>query len=254
MRLSALASVLVASAVIVGCTTRPIEPDRTRAPGRITVRAGIPGTVVAAPHGTTDQWTAEMAAEIAGHTGFGLVVATGFDGETDARERTGRRYQVNRPLEGVPGGPSAEEIDTPDARAVYESYERRVREASQGPLRFYVEIHGNSRRESADRIEIATVGVDAEASVKLRTLFELVRDAHLRARAPESRLDVRVEPADVVYYTATGAKRVGILRLPQRALHIELPRAARQDARPLYTQILSDFLREAAALPLPARR
>jgi hypothetical protein len=253
MRLSALASVLVASAVVVGCATRPIEPDRSRAPGHIAVRLGAPGIVVAAPHGTTDQWTAEMAAEIAGHTGFGLVVATGFDVETDARERTGRRYQVNRPLEGVPGHPFAEEIDTPGARAVYDTYERRVREASQGPLRFYAEIHGNSRGESADRIEIATVGVDAETAVKLRTLFELVRDAH-RARPPGARLDVRVEPADALYDTATGAKRVGILRLPQRALHIELPRAARQDARPLYTQILSDFLREAAALPLPARR
>jgi hypothetical protein len=123
--------------------------------------------------------------------------------------------------------------------------ERDVRKVSQGPLRFYVELHGNSRSESAGRIEIGTVGVDAEQAVKLRTLLELTRDAHLRARPTVRRLEVRVEPT---------AERGGVLRLPQRALHIELPRAARQEGRELYALILSDFLREAVTLPLPARR
>src|SRR6266436_8561378 len=100
-------------------------------------------------------------------------------------------------------------------------YERRVRETARGPLAFYVEIHGESRADAADRIEIATVGVDAEQAQKLRILLELVRDAHLRARASGLRLAVRVEPADPVF-SAASAKRAGILRLPQRALHIEL--------------------------------
>jgi hypothetical protein len=228
--------------------------DETPPPGQIAMRMGLPGVVVAAPHGTSDQGTGEMAAEIARRTGFGLVVATGFNVESETRERPGRRYQVNRPVEGVPGRPPNEEIDTTGARSVYEAYERRVQEASQGPLRFYVEIHGNNRRESADRIEIATVGVDAEQAVRLRTLLELVCNAHLRARPPVMRLAIRVEPADPVFYAASGAKRVGILRLPQRALHIELPRVARHEGRELYTLILSDFLRETIALPLPVRR
>jgi len=158
-----------------------------------------------------------MATEIARLTGFGLVVATGS--ETD---------------EGA-------------------AYERRVRETARGPLAFYVEIQGESRADAADRIEIATVGVDAEQAQKLRILLELVRDAHLRARASGLRLAVRVEPADPVFFAAS-AKRAGILRLPQRALHIELPRVARQEGRELYTLILADFLREAITLPLPARR
>ena len=158
-----------------------------------------------------------MAAEIARLTGFGLVVATGTDVDEAA------------------------------------AYERRVRETARGPLVFYVEIQGESRAESADRIEIATVGVDAEQAQKLRTLLELVRDAHLRARASALRLAVRVEPADPVF-SAASATRAGIMRLPQRALHIELPRVARQEGRELYTLILADFLREAIALPLPARR
>jgi hypothetical protein len=132
--------------------------------------------------------------------------------------------------------------------------ERRVREAAHGPLAFYVELHGASRAESADRIEISTVGVDAEGAVKLRTLFELVRDAHLRARPPVLRLQIRVEPADPVFPSAPTARREGIPRLAQRALSIELPRVARQEGRELYTPILADFLREAIALPLPARR
>ena len=250
MRLPALASVTAASMVVVGCTARPVVLDGTPVPGQIATRLGRPGVVVAAPHGTSDQGTGEIAAEVARRTGFGLVVATGFNVD----ERPGRRYQVNRPVEGVPGRPPSEEIDTAGARSVYEAYERRVRDTAQGPLSFYVEIHGNARAESADRIEIATVGVDAEHALKLRTLLELVRDAHLRAHPPGMRLRVSVEPADPVFYAASGAKRAGILRLPQRALHIELPRMARQEGRELYTLILADFLREAITLPLPARR
>jgi hypothetical protein len=143
-------------------------------------------------------------------------------------------------------------VATPEARAVYLTWERRVREAAEGPLAFYAEVHGNGRRESATRIEIATVGVDHEQAVRLRTLFELVRDAHLRGSfGPATRLEVLVEPADGLRYTASGAKRDGILRLPERALHIELPRAARLDGRAVYSAILADFLREAVPLLQP---
>ena len=240
--------------LLVGCTTRPVVLGGTPALGNITTRVGRPGVVVAAPHGSSDLGTGEMAGEIARRTGFGLVVATGFNVASETRERPGRRYQVNRPVEGVPGRPPDEEIASAGARSVYETYERGVQKVSQGPLRFYVEIHGNNRGDTADRIEIATVGVDREQAVKLRTLLELIRDAHLRACAPAPRLEVRVEPADPLLYAASGAKRGGILRLPQRALHIELPRAARHEGRELYTLILSDFLLQAIALPLPVGR
>jgi hypothetical protein len=205
--------------------------------------------VVAAPHGSSDARTAEIAADIARRTGFGLVVASGFDLQPDTRERPGRRYQVNRPFEGVPSRPPAEEAASDGARRVYEVYERRVREIAQGPLRFYAEIHGNNRGESARRIEIATVGIDAEFARRLRALAELVRDAHLRGHAGAPRLDVLVEPADPVFYAASGAKRDGILKLPERALHIELPRTARVEYREIYTAILADFVAQAVTLP-----
>lgn len=241
----------VVSLLLYGCATHSVDLGTDAARGHIAAKPGRVGIVVAAPHGTSDPFTGDVAAEVARRTGFGLVVATGFAIDAETREGPGRRYQVNRPMEGVPGRPATDEVVTDDARRVYESYEGRVREAAQGPLAFYVEVHGNNRHESADRIEVATVGVDAEQARRLRTLFELVRDAHLRAQPGGPRLAVLVEPADRVLYSASGAKREGILRLPARALHIELPRAARAEWRDLYTAVLADFLAQAVALQPP---
>ena len=201
--------------ILAACTTRPLVVDGP-VRGPVAARAGV---VVAARGAATDRGAGEIAAEIARRTGFGLVVS-----------------------------------DSDGARSVDEAYERRVREAAQGPLQLYVEIQGNDRRDAADRIEIATVGVDAEQAVKLRTLLELVRDAHLRARPAGMRLEVRVRPADPVVQAASGAGRAGNSRPSSRALHIELPRVARQEGRQLYALILTDFLREAIALPSPAQR
>jgi hypothetical protein len=246
VRIRRLASV-AGVALLSGCAASRVDVPPPAARNEIAVRPGRAGFVVAAPHGTSDVNTGEMAVEIARRTGFGLVVATGFALSDDG---TGRRYQVNRPLEGVPGRPPSEQERTEPARRVYEMYERRVLEAAQGPLRFYAEIHGNNRAQCAGQIEIATVGVDAELALRLRALAELIRDAHLRAGAEIPKLDVRIEPVDALTYRASGAKRDGILRLPERALHIELPRCARRDWRQTYTAILADFLEQAVALPV----
>jgi hypothetical protein len=235
--------------VVYGCAVQSVELPSTPGRGHIAVRAGRPGLVVAAPHGGSDVNSDEIAVEIARRTGFGLVVATGFSLEAAGRQGPGRRYKVNRPLEGVPGRPASEHVATEAAREVYEIYETRVREAAQGPLRFYAEIHGNARQQCAGQIEIATVGVDREQALRLRMLAELIRDAHLRGRPEVQRLVVLIEPVDEITYRASGAKRDGILRLPQQALHIELPRCARQDFRETYTAVLADFIAQAVMLP-----
>src|SRR2546428_787032 len=129
----------------------------------------------------------------------------------------GRREQVNRPTEGAPGRPPAEEVPTDCAREVYDAYEARVREVARGPLRFLAEIHGNNHRDAAGRIEIATVGVDRELAFRLRALLELIRDAHLQGVAQAPRLDAPIEPADTLDYTASGANHCGILKSPGRA-------------------------------------
>ena len=250
------ASVAVVSLLVYGCATHPvtveIEPRPADPRGHIAMRPGRAGVVVAAPHGTSDPRTGEIASEIARRTGFGLVVATGFTLEAAGDGRPLRRYHVNRPSEGRPGFGPTHDVVTPAARQIYEEYERRVREAARGPVRFYVEIHGNGREENAARIEIATTGVDHGHALQLKTLLELTRDAHLRTNTEAPRLQILVEPVDTVFYGAGGAKRDGILQVPERALHIELPRAARRDFRELYTAVLAEFLAEAVRLrPLP---
>jgi hypothetical protein len=242
-------SVAIGPVIVYGCAPHPVAFDSSAATGSLTGRPGRPGLVIAAPHGTSDPRTGDIAAELGRRTGFGLVIATGFNLEPDTRERTGRRYQVNRPFVGVPGRPAAEDVASEEARQVYEAYERRVREVAQGPLRVLVEIHGNANRETAGRIEIATVGVDRDEALRLGTLFELVRDAHLATNPEAPSLAVLIEPAGTLRYAASGAKRDGIFRVPERALHIELPRAARRDWQELYTSILADFLVQAVALP-----
>jgi hypothetical protein len=203
----------------------PPVATRSRPDGHIAIRPGRVGHVVAAPDGTGDVETGDIgdiAVEIARRTGFGLVVASGFTVPDSGR---------------------------PAARQVSELYEQRVLQASQGPLRFYAEIHGATGTPCAGQIEIATVGVDRELAQRLRALAELIRDAHLRTYGEIGRLPVLIEPVDPVIDRAAGVRRDGILRLPERALQIELPRCARRDWREAYTAILADFLAQAVALP-----
>jgi hypothetical protein len=241
-------SLAIGPGLLAGCVPKASIAEIEGLPGSLSGKIGRPGVVVAAPHGTSDGRTGDIVAELGRRTGFGVVIATGFNLEPDTPQAAGRRYQVNRPLEGTPGSPPSEEVATDGARRVYEAYERRVREVAQGPITLYTEIHGNNHRDAVSRIEIATVGVDRDEAVRLRTLLELVRDAHLRANPRAQRLEILVEPADAVRYAASGAKRDGILRLPQRALHIELPKSARTEWRETYTAILAEFLVQ--ALPL----
>jgi hypothetical protein len=228
-RIRRLASVSAGIVLLSGCATHRAEGPLATAGGHITVRPGRPGLVVAAPPGTSDIHTGRIAEEIARQTGFGLVVASRFSLPADGR-------------------PPSEPEATETARRVDELYEQRVLEAARGRLRFYAEIHGHNRTGCAGQIEIATVGVDRELALRLRALAELIRDAHLRAGRDVQRLEVLIEPADPVTYRASGARHDGILRLPERGLHIELPRCARRDWRDAYTAILSDFLAQAVTL------
>jgi len=235
---------------LLAACAAPVEFHESEGlPGSIAGKLGLRSVVIGAPHGTSDARTGDMVAELGRRTGFSVVVARGFNLEPDTPEQAGRRYQVNRPFEGVPGRPPSEEVVTEGARRVYEAYERKVREAAQGPLGFYAEIHGNNHRDAANRIEIATVGVDRDEALRLRALFELIRDAHLRVNREAPSLAVLVEPADTVRYAGSGAKRDGILGLARRALHIELPRGARTEWRETYAAILADFLVQAVSLP-----
>ncbi|HYY06921.1 MAG TPA: hypothetical protein VE997_10085 [Candidatus Limnocylindria bacterium] len=194
--------------ILGGCVTGTVVFDAETREGAISGTPGRAGLVIAAPHSTSDVRTADIAADLGRRTGFGVVIATG---------------------------------------SALDLYEARVREVARGPLRFLAEIHGDTRGDAAERIEIATVGVDRELAFRLRALLELIRDAHLQGSAAAPRLPVLIEPADALRDTASGAKCCGSLTLPERALHIELPKAARAEWREVYTAILADFLVQAAA-------
>src|ERR1700745_2788570 len=151
--------VALGSLVVFGCATSGALPDLEGLPGKISAQMGGRGVVIAAPHGDSDARTGEIAVELGRRTGFGVVVATGFNLEADTRERPGRRCEGHRPLEAPPGRPPSEEVASAGAREVYRAYEQRVRDVAQGPLVFYAEIHGNNHPDAAGQIEIATVGV-----------------------------------------------------------------------------------------------
>jgi len=231
--------------VSVGDASRPPLPGQ----GSFNVQKGRPGYVIGAPHGTTDIATDLIGLELARSTGFGAVVATG-EGSLDAQ---GRRYNVNRPTEGVAGEPPRSEEETEAARRAFDSYGRSVAEAAQGPLRFYVEIHGNGHQDTAGRVEIATVGLTMEEAWRLKTLLELVRDAHLRSQPETPKLEIFVEPVDTLRYSASASKSGGLLGRSEKALHIELPKSARTTYREAYTAMLADFLTQWADLAAFAR-
>jgi len=262
MRRGAASLVLGVALVVQGCAgliagkdsaeSPPAGPARAPGPiaGAVQVEKGRPGIVIAAPHGTSDSATDLMGRELAKLTGFSLVVVTGYT-HVDA---AGRRYNVNRPTESQPGAAARQEVETEPARQVYQTYRRQVADAAQGPLRLYVEVHGNGREESAGRMEIATVGLSRDDAWRLKTLLEMIRDARLPAEGAVPRLDVWMEPQDSLWYTASAAKQSGILAQTTLALHIELPRAARTTYREAYTTVLADFLIQSAALLLPPAR
>ena len=86
-------SVAIASALLSGCACpRPASRSSRACPASFSSTIGRPGVVVAAPHGISDARTADIVAELGRRTGFGVVIATGFNIEPDTRERAGRRY------------------------------------------------------------------------------------------------------------------------------------------------------------------
>jgi len=228
--------------VSVGAVSRPRPLPSGR--GAFNIQKGRPGYVIGVPHGTTDIATDLIGLELARRTGFGAVVVTG-EGSLDSE---GRRYNVNRPTEGVAGDPPRSEAETEAARRIYEAYGRSVAEVAQGPLRFYVEVHGNGHQDTAGRVEIATVGLTKEDAWRLKTLLELVRDAHLSGQPSAPKLEILIEPVDTLRYTATASKAGGLLGRSDRSLHIELPKVARTTYRDAYTAMLADFLTQGANL------
>jgi hypothetical protein len=185
--------------------------------GTMQVLASSGGLLVAAPHGGFDLYSDDIARRVALLAGGGYLLASGYR----TRERP---INVNRPTEGVRLAPD-DERRTPEAARVWEAWKARLDAERPG---LYVEIHGNSRPESAGAIEVATIGVGPEDAAWLRADFAR-RLAFLAPGMPH--LPWRIEPLDDLHYRAAGAKRDGALARVPVALHLETPYAVRGDER-----------------------
>jgi len=190
--------------------------------GAFQVTKGRPGVVIGAPPGVSDADTDRVARELASLTGFGLVVG---------------RSSASRP-------PGAQiEATGEDAHSAYHAYRRHLADAAQGPLRLYVEVHGDGPRETVPRLQMTTVGFSADDAWRLKTLLELIRDS--RVKNPVPRFDVSVEPSSVSQATVSAAGSAGALAA-LRTLRIDVPRAARTTYRDAYASVLAAFLTESA--------
>jgi hypothetical protein len=110
--------------------------------GRFERIVGRPGVVVGVPHATSDSGTLEAGRALCSRLNAGGVFVTGF---WDATTR--HRVNVNRDSEETIGAQSqaTREWQTAVSVAATARYEALVKEAAQGPLLVFYELHSNHR-------------------------------------------------------------------------------------------------------------
>ena len=173
------------------------------------------GVVIAAPHGTFDEHTAEVVKAVGYRTGLPAIIATGFT----PTECGGWRINVNRPSER--GYPSGEiEINTQRAEQVYKSFKDAVLKAADDNLTLYIDIHQNGQQRN---IEVASVGISKEEAKFIKRSYREVRDQVLRSTADLASVDLMIEPLDVIEIGAWPAKAQGMLSVAKKSLHFEFP-------------------------------
>lgn len=214
---------------------------------RIPARENSKGAVIAAPHGSADEYTAEMVKELSHRTGLPAVIAKGFT----PTEAGGWRINVNRPTEkGFPGYFEGFEIDSGRAMEVYKTFKDVVLQTSHGKLDLYIDIHQNGQQND---IEVATLGLTREQAQIIKNAYLEIRDQALRNTPGIAAVDLVIEPLDVVQIGAWAAKGQGILGVANTSLHFELPVnrvLVDSRARETYTTILARLLSWTAQLLL----
>lgn len=204
-------------------------------------RKRIWGTVIGAPHGSYDEYTAEMATRVSYRTGIAAVIAKGFT----PMEAGGWRINVNRPTEKTPysEGP---ELHSRRAGEIYQAYKELVFAASRENLSLYVDLHQYS---TDSKIQVATVGISRREARIIKMLYREIRDRILRNRLEGTpAVELVIEPLEAIEIGAWAAKAEGILGLARRSMHFELPGQeilATPEARESYTRILAALLQEA---------
>ena len=202
-------------------------------------RNGFTGVVIGAPHGTYDEYTAEIVKRLAFRTGLAAVIARGFT----PTEAGGWRINVNRPSEKTFLAPEFE-VSSSRARETYSAFRDTVIDAAGGDLRLYFDVH----QYGGSSIQIATMGVSAAQAQKLKQRYQRLRDRLLTENPDIEPVKLLIEPQDDVEIGAWPAKANGILGLARKSVHIELPlySALRSEkSRNVYTRIVSELIKQA---------
>lgn len=196
------------------------------------------GIVIGAPHGSFDWGTGELVQELSYRTGLPAVVTRGLT----PIECDGWRINVNRPTERRYPTDTIERM-TERAKEAYQHYFTSVSNAARGALDLYVDVHQNGTQEA---IEVATLGVNVQQAVAIKSTYGKIRDRILRDAPDVAPVNLIIEPVDPVTIGAWAAKDDGILRLAKRSLHIELPARQifyRDRSRRVYTMIFAELLK-----------
>jgi hypothetical protein len=196
---------------------------------------GKKGVLIGAPHGTFDRHTDVIAAALIQRTKMSGVIARGY---------RVAGLSVVRPTEeiSIPPPPCHQLPFTFRARHVYEEYVSLMKEASQGPIRLYFEVHGNRYPPTQDAVEIASAGIAAAEAQKLKARFLEIQSAVLAKASRAARVGIRMEPDDRVFWSATCTKRDGTLSEVAKGFQIELPWEVRQEpSRDAYIDVLERF-------------
>ena len=200
-------------------------------------RKGIAGVVIGAPHGSYDEYTAEIAKRLGFRTGLATVIARGFT----PTEAGGWRINVNRPSEKNYLAPEFE-TNSSRSRKIYDAFKEIVFDAAGGDLRLYFDVH----QYGADKtIQIATVGIDTRQALRIKKAYQRSRDRLLNETAGIDQVDLLIEPVDQIEIGAWPAKHRGILSVARQSLHIELPlhSALRsRESRQLYITVIAELI------------
>jgi len=208
-------------------------------------RKGLSGVVIGSPHGSYDEFTAEVVKRLSYRTGFAAVIAKGFT----PTETGGARINVNRPTEKIPYSEGIE-LHSRRAGETYDAFKDLVFKASGGDLELYIDIH---QYGTDTKVQIATVGVSQREARIIKKIYHAIRDQTLKRQSDIPAVDLVIEPLDKVEIGAWAAKAEGILGLAKKSLHFELPSQTAlmtSEAREAYTRILAALLRESVPILL----
>ncbi|MBI2987426.1 MAG: hypothetical protein HYY45_11725 [Deltaproteobacteria bacterium] len=206
-------------------------------------RKRFSGVVIGSPHGSYDEFTAEVVKRLSYRTGFAAVIAKGFT----PTETGGTRINVNRPTEKLPYS-EGREIHSRRATETYHAFKDLVFAASSGDLELYIDIH---QYNTDSKIQVATVGISQREAKIIKKIYGEIRDQTLKRQSHIPVVELLIEPLDEVEIGAWAAKIEGILGQAKKSLHFELPgekALTTSETREAYTRILAALLRESAPI------